>query len=111
MVAPSSSPPMRWPTSAPLTRHPSRSRVPSHSSLLRLKVFIRRTYPICAQGVQVVRGRSVASGDIHERWGRVPLVPLSYTSRVARLGSYWRWLGHRLRLSHPGRVLFTVALL
>jgi cation transporter-like permease len=30
---------------------------------------------------------------------------------MARLGSYWRWLGHRLRLSQPGRVLFTVALL
>jgi cytochrome c oxidase assembly factor CtaG len=30
---------------------------------------------------------------------------------VAQLGSYWRWLGHRLRLSQPGRVLFTVALL
>jgi hypothetical protein len=30
---------------------------------------------------------------------------------VTRLGSYWSWLGHRLRLSHPGRVLFTVALL
>jgi hypothetical protein len=30
---------------------------------------------------------------------------------VARLGSYWRWLGHRLWLSQPGRVLFTVALL
>ena len=25
--------------------------------------------------------------------------------------SYWRWLGHRLRLSQPGRVFFTVALL
>jgi hypothetical protein len=25
--------------------------------------------------------------------------------------SYWRWLGHRLRLSPPGRVFFTVALL
>ena len=30
---------------------------------------------------------------------------------MARLGSYWRWLGHRLRLSQPGRALFTVALL
>ena len=30
---------------------------------------------------------------------------------MSRLGSYWRWLGHRLRLSQPGRVLFTVALL
>jgi hypothetical protein len=30
---------------------------------------------------------------------------------VSRLGSYWTWLGHRLRLSQPGRVLFTVALL
>jgi len=30
---------------------------------------------------------------------------------VTRIRSYWRWLGHRLRLSHPGRVLFTVALL
>ena len=29
--------------------------------------------------------------------------------RVARVRSYWRWLGHRLRLSRPGRVLFTVA--
>lgn len=26
-------------------------------------------------------------------------------------GGYWRWLGHRLRLSRPGRVFFTVALL
>ena len=32
-------------------------------------------------------------------------------SRVARLRSYWRWLGHRLWLSQPGRVFFTVALL
>jgi hypothetical protein len=39
LAAPMSSPPMRWPTNAPLTRQPSRSRVPSHSSLLRLKVF------------------------------------------------------------------------
>ncbi len=39
------------------------------------------------------------------------LVPLTYNSGVARLGSYWTWLGHRLRLSQPGRVLFTVALL
>ena len=30
---------------------------------------------------------------------------------MARLRSYWRWLGHRLWLSHPGRVFFTVALL
>jgi hypothetical protein len=30
---------------------------------------------------------------------------------MARLESYWRWLGHRLRLSQPGRVLFTGALL
>jgi hypothetical protein len=30
---------------------------------------------------------------------------------VAKVRSYWRWLGHRLRLSQPGRVLFTVALL
>src|SRR6476659_1598849 len=42
---------------------------------------------------------------------RVPLVPLTYTSRVVRLRSYWRWLGHRLWLSQPGRVFFTVALL
>jgi hypothetical protein len=30
---------------------------------------------------------------------------------VARLRNYWRWLGHRLGLSQPGRVFFTVALL
>jgi hypothetical protein len=30
---------------------------------------------------------------------------------MARLRSYWRWLGRRLWLSQPGRVLFTVALL
>jgi hypothetical protein len=30
---------------------------------------------------------------------------------VTRLGSYWGWLGHRIRLSQPGRVFFTVALL
>jgi hypothetical protein len=30
---------------------------------------------------------------------------------VTRLRSYWSWLGHRLWLSQPGRVLFTVALL
>ena len=30
---------------------------------------------------------------------------------MARLRGYWRWLGHRLRLSQPGRVFFTVALL
>jgi hypothetical protein len=36
---------------------------------------------------------------------------LTYTSTVTRLAGYWRWLGHRLWLSQPGRVLFTVALL
>jgi hypothetical protein len=30
---------------------------------------------------------------------------------VARVRSYWSWLGRRLRLSRPGRVFFTVALL
>ena len=30
---------------------------------------------------------------------------------MARLGSYWRWLGRRLWLSQPGRAFFTVALL
>jgi hypothetical protein len=30
---------------------------------------------------------------------------------MTRLRSYWRWLGHRLRLSQPGRVFFTGALL
>jgi hypothetical protein len=30
---------------------------------------------------------------------------------VARLRSYWKWLGDRLRLSRAGRVFFTVALL
>ena len=30
---------------------------------------------------------------------------------MARLGSYWSWLGRRLWLSRPGRVFFTVALL
>ena len=30
---------------------------------------------------------------------------------MARLRSYWSWLGHRLRLSQPGRVFFTGALL
>ena len=35
----------------------------------------------------------------------------TYTSCVTRLRSYWRWLGHRLRLSQPGRAFFTVALL
>ena len=30
---------------------------------------------------------------------------------MTTLRSYWRWLGHRLRLSQPGRVLFTGALL
>ena len=30
---------------------------------------------------------------------------------MTRLQGYWRWLGHRLRLSQPGRVFFTVALL
>ena len=29
---------------------------------------------------------------------------------MAKPQSYWRWLGHRLRLSQPGRVFFTVAL-
>ena len=43
MVAPGSSPPIRSPTSVPLQREPSRSLVASHSSLFRLKVFIRRT--------------------------------------------------------------------
>lgn len=30
---------------------------------------------------------------------------------MARLQSYWTWLGRRLWLSQPGRVLFTGALL
>ena len=30
---------------------------------------------------------------------------------MARLRSYWRWLGLRLWLSQPGRVVFTGALL
>ena len=30
---------------------------------------------------------------------------------MERLRGYWSWLGHRLRLSQPGRVLFTGALL
>jgi hypothetical protein len=30
---------------------------------------------------------------------------------VASIRRYWRWLGHRLRLSQPGRVFFTVAVL
>jgi hypothetical protein len=30
---------------------------------------------------------------------------------VAGLRSYWRWLGRRLRLSRPGRVVFTAALI
>ena len=30
---------------------------------------------------------------------------------MAIVRSYWSWLGRRLRLSQPGRVLFTAALL
>jgi hypothetical protein len=30
---------------------------------------------------------------------------------VARVRAYWTWLGHRLRLSQPGRVVFTAAVL
>lgn len=30
---------------------------------------------------------------------------------MSKLRSYWSWLGRRLWLSQPGRVLFTVALL
>ena len=30
---------------------------------------------------------------------------------MATARTYWRWLGHRLRLSRPGRVFFTVAIL
>lgn len=30
---------------------------------------------------------------------------------MAAVRSYWGWLGQRLRLSQPGRVLFTVAVL
>ena len=30
---------------------------------------------------------------------------------MAALRTYWRWLGRRLRLSHPGRVVFTATLL
>jgi len=40
-VAPIHAPPMCWPTRRALTRQPSRSLVPSHSSLLRLKVVTR----------------------------------------------------------------------
>jgi hypothetical protein len=34
-----------------------------------------------------------------------------YLSQMTGLRGYWRWLDHRLRLSQPGRVLFTGALL
>jgi hypothetical protein len=50
-------------------------------------------------------------GSVFRHSLKVQLVPLTYTSRVARLRSYWSWLGHRLWLSQPGRVFFTVALL
>lgn len=40
-----------------------------------------------------------------------PLTAVVYSSSVARLGSYWTWLGRRLWLSQPGRVVFTGALL
>ena len=43
MVAPSSSPPIRSPTTVPLQRQPSRSLVASHSELLTLKIFTRPT--------------------------------------------------------------------
>ena len=36
---------------------------------------------------------------------------LAYPSHMAGVRSYWRLLGRRLRLSQPGRTLFTVALL
>jgi len=32
-------------------------------------------------------------------------------TRVVALRRYWSWLGRRLRLSQPGRAVFTVALL
>jgi hypothetical protein len=35
----------------------------------------------------------------------------TYTSSVVAVRTYWVWLGHRLRLSQPGRVIFTLALL
>jgi hypothetical protein len=52
-------------------------------------------------------GRSISEVFL----AQVPLVPLTYHSRVAGVRSYWRWLGQRLRLSHSGRVVFTAALL
>jgi hypothetical protein len=41
----------------------------------------------------------------------VALVLLAYNSRMTLPARYWRWLGHRLRLSQPGRALFTAAFL
>jgi hypothetical protein len=54
----------------------------------------------------------VIEGDTRSRGSqaRITLTALS-DSRVTRLRNYWRWLGHRLRLSQPGRVFSTGALL
>src|ERR1700751_2953681 len=54
------------------------------------------------------RRRKSAQGPYRRR--AVRSSDLAFT-RVAGLRSYWRWLGQRLRLSQPGRVIFTVSLL
>ena len=59
---------MRWPTNAPLTRQPSRSRVPSHSSLLRLKVFTGERIQPAPERSLCGLGRLLSSGDTPERW-------------------------------------------
>ncbi len=41
----------------------------------------------------------------------MPLRPLNYHPAMAAARGYWSWLGQRLWLSQPGRVLFTAAFL
>ena len=53
---------------------------------------------------------ALASFPHHSRRRAARSSDLVFTP-VAGLRSYWRWLGQRLRLSQPGRVFFSGALL
>jgi hypothetical protein len=78
MLAPINAAPMWWPTNASLMRQPSRSRVSSHSSLCKLKIFIAYASPIsiscattsssgCVASISYVHvARS--SGSTSSRW-------------------------------------------
>src|SRR5262245_33775105 len=93
------------------------SAVRHHASQVRsAAIDVRRVWSRSATSSVSLRSEPggcgcamVASNTVRPTRGAARF--LTYTSWVTRLRSYWRWLGYRLRLSQPGRVLFTVALL